>query len=133
MASVNNSEPIAVIGLGALFPQASSVAEYWENITSSRDCIETVPESRWKKEDYFDEDPSAPDKLHCRRGGFVPDVWFDPVSYGLPPNTLEAIDTAQLLSLQVARETLIDAGYPAETTKCDHSRTGVVLGVAELR
>ncbi len=130
MASEKNPEPVAVIGMGALFPQASGVAEYWGNITSGKDCLETVPESRWRKEDYFDEDASAPDKLHCRRGGFVPDVWFDPVSFGLPPNTLEVIDTAQLLALQVARETLDDAGYSTEDGDFDHRKTGVVLGVA---
>lgn len=130
MAALNHPETIAVIGLGALFPKASSPAEYWENITGKRDCLETVPESRWRQRDYFDEDPAAPDKLHCRRGGFVPDIPFDPVSFGLPPNILEVIDTAQLMSLHVARETLADAGYPAGSEKWDHRRTGVVLGVA---
>ncbi|MDL1980163.1 MAG: SDR family NAD(P)-dependent oxidoreductase [Deltaproteobacteria bacterium] len=128
--STSTIAPVAVIGLGALFPKASDYSEYWNNIVSKKDCLETVPESRWRLDDYYDSDPSASDKFHCRRGGFIPDIWFDPVSYGLPPNSLEAIDAAQLMTLQVARDTLDNAGYPTGSPKCDHERTAVVLGVA---
>ncbi|MGJ8678070.1 MAG: SDR family NAD(P)-dependent oxidoreductase [Akkermansiaceae bacterium] len=123
-------QPIAVIGLGALFPKASDYSEYWNNIVNKRDCLDTIPESRWNLNDYYDKDPSAPDKIYCQRGGVIPDIWFDPVSFGLPPNTLESIDAAQLLTLQVAKDTLEDAGYPLGSKHYDHERTAVILGVS---
>src|SRR5262249_48642664 len=38
-------------------------------------------------------------------------VSFSPADFGIAPNNLEAIDTAQLLGLVVARQALEDAGY----------------------
>jgi acyl transferase domain-containing protein/NADP-dependent 3-hydroxy acid dehydrogenase YdfG len=124
-----SSEPIAIIGLAALMPKAASLAEFWANITNGTDCIEDVPASRWSSEVYFSDDPAAPDKTYCRRGGFLPDISFDPLEFGLPPNVLAVTDTSQLLSLAVAKAALADAGYPV-LSGFDHARTAAILGVA---
>jgi acyl transferase domain-containing protein len=121
-------EPVAIIGMSALFPGAVDLREYWENILAGRDCITDVPESRWKIEDFWDPDPAAPDRTYCRRGGFVPDVDFDPVEWGLPPNILEVTDASQLLGLVLAKRAFEDAGYGGGR-EFDRERTGVVLGV----
>ena len=122
--------PIAIVGLACLFPQAASLQQYWDNIVGARDCITDVPPSRWHLDDYYDPDPAAPDKTYARRGGFIPDVPFDPVAFGMPPNTLEVTDSSQLLGLLVARQALEDAGYAGPGAKeFDRSRAGVILGV----
>jgi polyketide-type polyunsaturated fatty acid synthase PfaA len=123
--------PIAIIGMAALFPKARNLQEYWENIISRTDCITDVPPSCWNVEDYYDADPKAPDKTYSRRGGFIPDVDFDPLEFGLPPDTLEAIDSAQLLSLMVAQAALEDAGYE-KLREFNRQKTGVVLGASGL-
>jgi len=128
-ASTTAFEPIAVIGLGAILPRARGVADYWRNILSKADCLDEVPESRWRLGDFYDPDPSAEDKVYARRGGFLPEIDFDPVEFGLPPQSLEVTDSAQLLSLVVAKDALDDAECGPES-EYDHSRTGVVLGVA---
>src|SRR5439155_3686320 len=116
--------------MACLFPQARTLREFWDNIVKKRDCITDVPPSRWRVEDYYDPDPSAPDKTYSKRGGFIPDVDFDPVEFGLPPNSLEVTDNSQLLSLLVARRALEDAGYGPDSGRAlDRERTGVVLGV----
>ncbi|MEV0296209.1 SDR family NAD(P)-dependent oxidoreductase [Nocardia sp. NPDC050710] len=120
--------PIAIVGLGALFPRSADLTEYWSNIVAAADCIEDVPETHWKIEDYYDPDPSAPDKTYARRGGFLPTVDFNPMEFGLPPNILEVTDVLQLLSLVVAKQTLADAGAP-DSSWYDPSRTGVILGI----
>jgi acyl transferase domain-containing protein len=53
------------------------------------------------------------------------------LEYGITPNSLEAIDTTQLLGLMVAREALEDAGYgPGSLAKkFDRDRVSVILGV----
>lgn len=123
--------PIAVIGMGSVFPQAHNTSEYWDNILRKIDCIVDVPASRWKIEDYYDPDPSTPDKTYCKRGAFIPDIDFDPMEFGLPPNILEVTDVSQLLSLVVARDALRDAGY-GEDRVFNRENTGVVLGVVGM-
>ncbi|MDH6103493.1 SDR family NAD(P)-dependent oxidoreductase [Chrysosporum ovalisporum ANA283AFssAo] len=120
---------IAIIGMASIFPQAKNLQEYWENIIHKVDCITDVPPSRWNIDDYYDADPKAPDKTYCKRGGFIPDVDFNPMEFGLPPNILEVTDISQLLGLLVAKSAIEDAGY-GESRQFNHERTGVVLGVA---
>src|SRR5271157_455108 len=120
--------PVAVIGMASIFPQASNLQEYWDNILNKINCVSDVPASRWNVEDYYDPDPHAPDKSYCKRGGFIPDIDFDPTEFGLPPNILEVTDVSQLLSLVVARDALEDAGY-GEGAEFDRENTGVILGV----
>lgn len=120
--------PIAIIGMASLFPKARNLQEYWDNIVGKVDCITDVPSSRWNIEDYYDPDPTAPDKTYCKRGGFIPDIDFNPMEFGLPPNIMEVTDIAQLLSLVVAKAAMEDAGY-GESSNFSRERTGVVLGV----
>ncbi len=119
--------PIAVIGMASIFPQAHNLLEYWDNILNKVDAIVDIPASRWSIEDYYDPNPAAPDKTYCKRGGFIPDIQFDPAEFGLPPNILEATDVTQLLSLMVAKECLEDAGY-GEGKEFNRENVGVILG-----
>uniref|UniRef100_UPI00344DE5F8 beta-ketoacyl synthase N-terminal-like domain-containing protein n=1 Tax=Acaryochloris sp. IP29b_bin.137 TaxID=2969217 RepID=UPI00344DE5F8 len=131
-ASQLQQQPIAIIGMASLFPQAKNLQIYWDNIVHQVDCITEVPASRWDTQAYFDPDPKATDKTYCKRGGFIPDVDFDPMAYGIPPNLLEVTDISQLLALSVASQALEDAGY-GQSNPFDRSNTGVVLGVAAGR
>ncbi|NQS91461.1 MAG: acyltransferase domain-containing protein, partial [Chloroflexi bacterium] len=121
--------PIAIIGQAAVFAKADSLTTYWDNILNKIDGITEVPPSRWNTDDYYDPDPSAEDKTYCKRGGFIPDIDFDPLEFGLPPNLLEVTDSSQLLGLVVARDAMEDAGYGMDV-EFGRETTGVVLGVA---
>ena len=124
--------PIAVIGLSAMFADAKNIEEYWTNIIQSKDSIKDVPANRWLIDDYYDEDMFAPDKTYCKRGGFLPEIDFNPMEFGLPPNILEVTDASQLLGLVAARDALEDAGYGRNSekfTKALKAKTGVLLGV----
>lgn len=120
--------PVAIIGMGCMFPKAADLAEYWANINNRVDAIGGVPPSHWRTEEYFDSDPKVADRTYVARGGFLSPVEFSPLDFGISPNTLEATDTTQLLGLLVAREALADAGYGAQRT-FDRSRVSVILGV----
>uniref|UniRef100_UPI0005932441 type I polyketide synthase n=1 Tax=Nocardia higoensis TaxID=228599 RepID=UPI0005932441 len=119
--------PIAIVGMSGLLPHARNHREYWQNIVDGVDCTTEVPASRWSLEDYYDPDAATPDKTYSRRGAFLPDIEFDPLEFGLPPNQLEVTSTMQTLSLGVARDLLADAGATGSSWY-DPSRTGVVLG-----
>ena len=120
--------PIAIIGMGCLFPRAHGLKAYWRLLRGSEDGITDVPATHWSLEDYFDPDPGRADLTYCRRGAFLSPTEFDPTEFGIPPTTLEATDTAQLLGLVVAKAALDDAGYGADRD-FDRARTSVLLGV----
>ncbi|WP_067677132.1 type I polyketide synthase [Nocardia miyunensis] len=120
-------DPIAIVGMSGLLPRAHNHVQFWQNIVDGVDCIEEVPSSRWNLDDYYDADPAAADKTYSRRGAFLPDVDFDPLEFGLPPNQLEVTSTMQTLSLGVARDLLVDAGAVGSDWY-DAASTGVVLG-----
>ena len=124
----NIPSPIAIVGIGCLFPKAENARGFWANIKNGVDAITEIPASHWLPEDYFDKNPKSPDRTYARRGGFILPVDFDPSEFGLAPNALEATDSAQLLGLLTAKMALEDAGYgPAR--EFDRSRVSVILGV----
>ena len=122
------NRPIAIVGMSALFPDAPNLHQYWDNIVNKIDSIVDVPESRWNIEDYYDLDAETADKTYCKRGGFLPDIDFNPLEFGIPPNILEVTDVTQLLGLMVAKSAMEDAGY-GETNEKVLDATGVILGV----
>ncbi|HLO26622.1 MAG TPA: beta-ketoacyl synthase N-terminal-like domain-containing protein, partial [Geobacteraceae bacterium] len=120
--------PLAIIGIGCLFPQAEDRDTYWANITEGIDAIADIPSTHWQIADYYDRDPKTPDMTFGRRGGFLSPVQFNPMEFNIPPNILEAIDTSQLLGLVAAGRALKDAGY-GPGRDYDRSRASVILGV----
>src|SRR5260370_34838683 len=124
----SSQTPIAIIGMGCMFPKARDLEHYWSNILNRVDAITDAPPTHWRPEDYFDKDQKSPDRTYAARGGFLSSVDFPPLEFGIPPNALEAIDTTQLLGLMVAREALEDAGYWTGRG-FDPDRVRVMLGV----
>jgi len=120
--------PVAIVGIGCMFPQAADLEEYWSNIKRGKDAITPIPSSHWSPEDYFDQDPKKPDLTYAQRGGFLKPVEFDPGEFGIAPNAIEATDSAQLLGLVAAGMALRDAGYGPDR-EFDRSRVSVILGV----
>ena len=122
--------PIAIVGMASLLPQARNLREYWQNIVNKIDCITDVPATHWSVEDYYDPNPRTPeDKTYCKRGGFIPEVDFNPMEFGIPPSILEVTDISQLLGLVIAKEAMEDAGY-GESREFSREKIGVILGVA---
>lgn len=126
---MKNRHPIAIVGIGAMFPGSGTTHGFWSDILAGRDCVGDVPATHWLVEDFYDPDPTARDKTYCRRGAFLPPATLDPLEFGIPPQALSATDTAQLLALIVAKETL-DEACRTQFRDIDRSRTSIVLGVA---
>jgi acyl transferase domain-containing protein/NADP-dependent 3-hydroxy acid dehydrogenase YdfG len=126
--TADSATPLAIIGIGCLFPGADNVGAYWARIRNRVDAIGDVPPTHWRPEDYYHPDPKAPDRIYTARGGFLHATPFNPAAFGIAPNSLEATDTAQLLGLVVAQQALADAGY-GEERSFDRGRVSVILGV----
>ena len=88
-----------------------------------------MPADRWDVDRYYDPDAFVKDagaKTPSKWGGFLPDVPFDPLRYGIPPRSIASIGNDQLLSLEVAAAALGDAGYADRPF--DRERTSVIFG-----
>ncbi len=122
------SEPsdIAIVGIGTVLPQAQSADTFWENILAKVNAITEIPQERWDWRLYYDADPQARDKVYSKWGGFLDDVPFDPIRFGIPPKSLKSIEPVQLLTLETVRRALADAGY--EQGDFDRKNTSVILG-----
>lgn len=123
-----SAPPVAIIGIGCLFPKAADRLTFWSNVLAGTDAIGPVPASHFNPTDYLNSDPKAPDCIYTARGGFLDPVDFPPLEFGITPSSLEATDPTQLLGLWVARAALHDAGYDS-TRVFDRSRASVILGV----
>src|SRR5918997_795037 len=122
---------IAIVGMACVMPGAPDVETFWGNILDGVDSVTEVPESRWVHATHYDpdHDSSARDAGRdpmsvSKWGGFVPDVGFDALRWGIPPASLASIDPAQLMALKAAADALDDAGYG--DGGFDRERTSVV-------
>jgi acyl transferase domain-containing protein/NAD(P)H-dependent flavin oxidoreductase YrpB (nitropropane dioxygenase family)/NAD(P)-dependent dehydrogenase (short-subunit alcohol dehydrogenase family) len=122
----SNAEPIAIIGMACIFPGSRDLEAYWANIVEGRDLVREVPAERWNAAQYYAAGAAVSGKTVSKWGGFVEDTPFDPLKYGLPPQSLAAIEPVQLLSLQVASRALQNAGYGERSF--DRQKTAVIFG-----
>ena len=128
--SENASRSVAVVGVGAVLPDAPNAPTFWENLKTGRYSITETPAGRWDPALYYDPDPRAPDKTYSKIGGWVRDYEWSPLEWRLPvpPRVGEAMDRGQKWSVGACREALLDYGYPDRAL--DTERTAVVLGNA---
>ncbi|WP_045875996.1 type I polyketide synthase [Pseudofrankia sp. DC12] len=127
-------EPVAIVGMAALYPGAGDLDRYWANIAGGIDAIREAPPGRWDDEFHRPEAATTPppgtpraDRLYTRRGGFVDELaTFDPTEFGIMPIAVEWAEPDQMLALRLAAEAISDAGGTDRLT--DRDRVGVVLG-----
>jgi acyl transferase domain-containing protein/NAD(P)H-dependent flavin oxidoreductase YrpB (nitropropane dioxygenase family)/NAD(P)-dependent dehydrogenase (short-subunit alcohol dehydrogenase family) len=117
---------IAIVGMSCILPGAPDLETFWGNVVDKVDAVGEVPRDRFDWREYFEDDRGARDKVYSRSGGFIPDVPFDPVAFGMTPNSLRSIEPFQLLGLLTAQSALADAGYAERPFRRD--RTSVLLG-----
>jgi len=65
---------VAIIGLAGRYPQASTLEEFWRNLSEGRDSITVIPADRWDHARYFDSNPGTPNKTYGNVGGFLDKV-----------------------------------------------------------
>ncbi|HWG43115.1 MAG TPA: beta-ketoacyl synthase N-terminal-like domain-containing protein [Gemmataceae bacterium] len=111
MTDRNVAKDIAIVGMACMFAGAKDIRRYWQNICNRLDAIQEVPAERWRLEDFYSEDRLARDRIYSRWGGFLESMIFDPVKWRIPPASLPHIEPVQLMSLEVAWQAMVDAGY----------------------
>ncbi|MET8975652.1 SDR family oxidoreductase [Streptomyces sp. NPDC004539] len=113
---------VAIVGMACMFAGSPDLPSFWANVVAGVDAVTEVPPERW--------DPAVHHgtSTDSKWGGFLPEIPFDPLRYGIPPTSLGSVEPVQLLSLEAARRALDDAGYGDGGREFDRSRTSVVFG-----
>ena len=121
---------VAIIGVGAILPDAPDADAFWRNVRQGHYAISEVDPRRWDPALYYDPDPRAPEKTYSKIGGWIRDWEWDPLRWKLPipPRVGDAMDDAQKWGVACTRMALADAGWPERPLDLD--RTGVMLGNA---
>jgi len=120
--------PIAVVGMAGLFPGASDLNSFWENIINKVDSTCEIPEDRWIAEPrtVLSSDP-IPDKAISKRACLISDFEFDPEGINLDKALLESLDPLYQIILHTGRQALLDCIVPL-----NRKRTGTVLAAIAL-
>ncbi|MDZ8138071.1 MAG: SDR family NAD(P)-dependent oxidoreductase [Nostoc sp. DedQUE04] len=123
------SEPIAVVGLGCRFGKNISTPEgFWSFLKAGGNTLRDIPGDRWNISDFYDSDRGKPGRIYVSQGGFLDDVsMFDPHFFGIAPREALHIDPQQRLLLEVAYEALEDAAMAAPNARI--GKTGVFIGI----
>ena len=126
-------EPVAVIGMAALMPDAISIEEFWQNIIDAHVSIKEVSKTRWDPEIYWENGSPGnvtEGKTYSKIGGFVEGYEFDWRRWRQPPGTLPQIDPCQLWAVTVSADAIEHAGYGDGGKTLDRARTGVIFANA---
>ena len=126
----HTNRAVAIVGIGAVMPDAPDAATFWNNIKSGHYAISEVSPDRWDPALYYDPDPAAPDKTYSKIGGWVRDFTWEPMRWKLPipPKVSEQMDVGQQWSIACSRAALLDAGWP--DWPVDPERVAVIFGNA---
>jgi acyl transferase domain-containing protein/NAD(P)-dependent dehydrogenase (short-subunit alcohol dehydrogenase family)/acyl carrier protein len=126
----NAHRAIAIVGVGAVLPDAPNAPAFWSNVKEGRYSITDVTADRWDPNLYYDPDPVAPDRSYSKIGGWVRNFQFEAMKWHLPlpPKVVAAMDEAQRWAIACTHEALEDYGYPKRPL--DPDRTAVILGNA---
>ncbi len=119
----------AIVGLGALFPDAKNITEFWQNILSKKVSIRSMPEEMLNSQVYYRPDLltafNKEDKTTTRVAAWIDDLNFDTVrKYRIPPSVAEHMDANQHAALYVTDQAL--AMNPLKHV--DPPRVAVILG-----
>lgn len=122
----NSILPIAVIGLGCWYPGAKKPKEFWENILAERTQFRKMPDCRLPLNDYYNPDPTVPDKTYGKKAALIDGYEFDWAGKKIPKSTYESTDLVHWLALDIAAQALEDAGFNKESIPKE--KTGVIVG-----
>lgn len=122
----DRDQDIAVIGLSGRFPGSKTLADFWRNVVSGVDVIETIPADRWNADDYFEPGAMASNKVDSKWGGFIENSdLFDHGFFNMAFEEAVRLDPQVKITLETAWHAFEDAGYSPKTLS---DKVGVYIG-----
>ncbi|XP_032358725.1 fatty acid synthase [Etheostoma spectabile] len=111
-------DDIVIAGISGRLPESNNLEEFWENLFNGLDMV-TEDDRRWTPGLY-----GLP-----KRNGKLKDIsHFDAAFFGVHPKQANTMDPQLRLMLEIAYESIIDAGLNPATLR--GSKTGVYIGVS---
>jgi phthiocerol/phenolphthiocerol synthesis type-I polyketide synthase E len=101
---------IAVVGMAASFPGASSVSAFWDNLRRGEESIVTLSEEDLTAAGVSEKTLANP--LYVRRAALIDGIdEFDADFFGFPPQVARTMDPQHRLFLQCVWHAVEDAGH----------------------
>ncbi|WP_174274978.1 type I polyketide synthase [Sphingomonas bacterium] len=125
--SAGEHEPIAIIGAACRFPGAADLESFWRLLLDGVDAVTEIPDTRWNKAQLYHPEKGQKGKSYTFAAGVIDDVRsFDAGFFGMSPREAVQTDPQQRLALELAYETIEDAGLDA--AKLAGEKVGVFVG-----
>ena len=120
-------EPLAIVGVGCRFPDATGPEGFWDLLQQGSCPIRMTPNDRWSDSFRANRD-KEPGHITANQGAFLDeiDLW-DAAFFGVSPREAASLDPQQRLLLTTTWEALEHAGISADRLR--GSRTGVFIGI----
>lgn len=131
----NIDEPMAIIGMAARVPGADNINEFWENLSKGINSIGHISEKRFEGSLPYTKAMNNISSTQSQKtlmenvvkAGYMNDIEsFDASFFNISNKEAECLEPMQKLALEIANETIEDAGYGGN--KINGSRTGVYIG-----
>ncbi len=123
--AVAADEPIAIIGIAGRFPQADDVSQFWQNLCAGREAIQELDEASLLEQGVPAQ--LLGDKSYVSKASLINGIEdFDADFFGLSAREVELIDPQQRVLLELAYQTLEEAGYDYQNMLVD---VGLFAGV----
>lgn len=126
-------EPIAIIGVACKLPGAKNISEFWDRLISNdyENCLNSIPESRWDADKFYDSEIGVPGKIYQKIGGFLNSVeQFDSDQFDLDDDEALRMDPQQRIALELSWQAL-DVAHIKQSS-LSGSRTGIYTAVSHV-
>ena len=123
-------QPIAIVGMSGVMPQADNLEEYWEKLRNAENNMVTeIPKDRWDWQEYYGDPLEEENKTKSKWGGFMREVdKFDPLFWGISPLEAQMMDPQQRLFLESAWGAVEDSGQ--RVSDLAGTKTGLFVGAS---
>ncbi|KQN99828.1 type I polyketide synthase [Paenibacillus sp. Leaf72] len=128
--AVTDAGDIAIIGMAAKLPSASTIEEFWDVVESGVDCITGFPDTRSGDISRYLRFKGVPEEeIRYNKSAYLPEIdKFDYKFFKLSPREASLMDPCQRMFLETSWQAVEDAGYGG--SRLEGSKTGVFVGYA---
>jgi acyl transferase domain-containing protein len=109
---INRQAPVAIVGIGGVFPGGPELSAFWQNILHGRDAACETPPGRWAVDPrhVFDKTVGAIDRTYSLRACFIdPTPRKSAMGLNLDAELLARLDPSCHLLLQAGHEAFREA------------------------
>ncbi len=121
------TDSLAIVGMSCRLPGADGLDAFWRLVAEGRTAWGPLPDSRLRRDLYFDPEKGKIGRTYSDIGGLVTDRPVDPRRCPITDDLRHRYDVAHHLFLEVASQACLDAGLDPFAMPSDRC-TGVYVG-----